>query len=95
MENILLDWLIYLSLLSPRGLCSAAQLWTLSEDCCANELSQRSDGLHGALHRTLCFFRDRSAAVDLFCHCGDFSLFVIGGNGKPGFVKDMACDILY
>lgn len=68
--------------LSQRGLCSVAQLWTLSEDCCANELSQCSYGLHGPLHRTVCFLRVGSAAVDLHCYCWDFPLFITGRNGK-------------
>lgn len=73
--------------LSQRGLCCVAQLRTLSEDCCANELSERSDGLHGTLYRTVCFLRDGSAAVDLCCYCRDFPLFVISWNGKRALLN--------
>lgn len=77
-----LAWFILCFFLSQRGLCSVAQLWTLSEDCCANELSQRPDSLHGALHRTVCLLRDRSTEVDLCCHCWNFPLLVTGRNGN-------------
>lgn len=76
--------------LSQRGLCCVAQLWTLSEDCCANELSQCSDGLHGPLHWTVCFCGVRSAAVDLCCYCWDFPLFITSRNGKGTLKRDKA-----
>lgn len=76
------------SFLSQRGLCCVAQLWTLSEDCCANELSQCSDGLHGPLHWTVCFRGVRSAAVDLCCYCWDFPLFITSRNGKGALIRD-------
>lgn len=51
-----------------RGLCGAAELRALGEDGRADELPQRSHGLHGPLHRTVCLRRVRGAAVDL---CSD------------------------
>ena len=81
-DNTMIGWPARCCFLSLRGFCSVAQLWTLSEDCCDDELPQRSDSLHGPLHRTLCFLRGRSSAVDLLCHCWDISLFVAGRNGK-------------
>lgn len=83
----LTDDLSFFCFLSWRGLCSVAQLWTLSEDCCTNELSQCSDSLHGPLHRTAGFLRDGSAAVDLRCYSWDFPLFVTGRNGKGALLK--------
>jgi len=81
--NTVLDFLFFLFCFpSQRGLCSVVELRTLSEDGRADELSQRSDGLHGTLHRTVRVLRDGSAAVDLFRYCRDFPLFVTGRNGK-------------
>lgn len=91
--NTGLTYIICLFSLSQRGLCSVAQLWTLSEDCCANELSQCADSLHGALHWTVCFLRDRSTEVDLCCHCWHFPLLVTGRNGNAAPLK--SADILH
>lgn len=74
---------------SQRGLCRVVELGTLGEDGRADEPPQRADGLHGALHRPLCFRRHGGAAVDLRRHCWDFPLLVTGGNGKGALFKDI------
>lgn len=87
--------LSFLCFLSQRGLCGVAQFWTLSEDRCANELSERFDGLHGPLHRTVCVFRDGGAAMDLHCYCWHFPIFVTGRNGKAALLKNEACNNIF
>lgn len=69
---------------SHRGLCSVAELRALGEGGRDDELPQRSHGLHGPLHRTVCLGRVRGAAVDLCCDRRHLPLSVTGRNGKGG-----------